>query len=212
MKYVVISNGDIKDYNEIKHYTKGGIIICCDGGLRHCYNMGLMPKHIIGDFDSANPEHISYYKSKGIDFISYPTEKDTSDTEIGVQLAIDEGAAEICMIGATGTRLDHTLANIQLLITCMNNGIQAELVDNHNIMAVTKDKILLKGKAGDLVSAIPMTEHVKGISNRGLQYVLKDYNMELGYNCGRGVSNVMIGNEAEISIKEGILLVVKARD
>ncbi len=39
--------------------------------------------------------------------------KDDTDTEYAIQEAIRRGAMEIVVIGATGTRSDHVLGNIQ---------------------------------------------------------------------------------------------------
>ncbi len=41
--------------------------------------------------------------------------KDLTDTEIAMNLAIELGAERIFILGGTGTRLDHVVANIKLL-------------------------------------------------------------------------------------------------
>lgn len=212
MKAVVISNGNVAKCDIVKKYIEDSIIIACDGGINHCYDMGITPNYIIGDFDSAKTQCLEYYKNMGIDISTYPTKKDMTDTEIGLEMAIEKGADTVYIFGGTGTRLDHTLANIHLLIVALKKDITAQLIDDNNVMQAMDSSIELEGKAGDIVSIIPMTTEVRGITNKGLEYPLCDYVLGIGAEAGRGVSNVMLGKKAEISIKEGILLVIRAVD
>ncbi|NMA95662.1 MAG: thiamine diphosphokinase, partial [Clostridiales bacterium] len=111
MKIAIFSNGRVKDYAYIKSLI-GDVdyIICADGGVRHCSEMGLVPNFIIGDMDSAPAELIAGYKKAGIDIEIVPTEKDDTDTQLAVDKAIEMWPEEIILVGALGDRWDHSYA------------------------------------------------------------------------------------------------------
>ena len=130
--------------------------------------------------------------------------------EICIDFAISLGVTEIIILGATGTRLDHTLTNINLLIKADNANIKATIIDKNNIINLISSNIEIKGKKGDLVSLIPITTSVEGINTIGLEYPLKNATMYIGKSLG--VSNVMEDSIANVSIEKGYLLVMKCND
>lgn len=210
MKTVIISSGEIYDYGFCRELVKSADrIICADGGTRHAYNMQLTPSVIIGDMDSSAGEYIEHYRKKGVEVIQYPTDKDKTDTHICIEYAL-AFSTEIILLGATGSRIDHMLANISLLTLGFEKGVPISIIDNKNHIRLIKDSIRLAGKKGEYFSLIPFTERVTGICTKGAQYELQDAVMEHGNPYG--VSNVFEKAEVEISIKEGYLLVIKAED
>ena len=73
------------------------------------------PPHIVGDFDSASGEALEYLNSfRRFRSVNFNPVKDFTDTEIAMELAMEEGADRIYILGGTGTRLDHVVANIKL--------------------------------------------------------------------------------------------------
>ncbi|MCD8159504.1 MAG: thiamine diphosphokinase [Clostridiales bacterium] len=211
MKAAVICNGNINSYESAKVWTeRADIVISCDGGLRHCDAMGIRPNLMAGDFDSAEGRLLSEYEEKGIEIIRVPAEKDFTDCELGIREAVKRGADDITLLGCIGTRLDHTLANCHLLMIPLKEGVKAKLVDEHNIIYMTDSKISLKVKKGQTISLIPLTGAAKGIYTKGLYYSLEDGSLYAGSSCG--VSNVAVEEDVEISLKEGILLVMLTRD
>ena len=118
MKICIVLNGEIKDFNKTKEIIENenyDSIICADGGANHLYKMGINPDYIIGDLDSANLDIINYYKEKKVAFEKFPSKKDETDSEICIFLAEKLKATSIDFIGALGGRIDHTIANINLL-------------------------------------------------------------------------------------------------
>lgn len=210
MKAAVICNGNINSYESAKVWIeRADIVISCDGGLRHCDAMGIRPNLMAGDFDSAEGRLLSEYEEKGIEIIRVPAEKDFTDCELGIREAVRRGADDITLLGCIGTRLDHTLANCHLLMIPLKEGVKARLVDEHNIIYMTDSKISLKVEQGQTISLIPLTGAAKGIYTKGLYYSLEDGSLYAGSSCG--VSNVAVEEDVEISLKEGILLVMLTR-
>jgi thiamine pyrophosphokinase len=210
MKTVIISSGEIYDYDfchDIVHSADR--IICADGGTRHAINMKLIPDVIMGDMDSSAAQYIEYFRKKGVEVIQYPQDKDKTDTHICVEFALTFSRS-IILLGATGSRIDHMIANISLLKLGIERNIPISVMDNKNHIHMIKDSISLEGNKGDFFSLIPFTEKVEGICTRGAHYELKDAEMELGDPYG--VSNYFENNIVEVSIKKGYLLVIKSSD
>ncbi|HYF83163.1 MAG TPA: thiamine diphosphokinase [Clostridia bacterium] len=210
MKTVIISSGEIYDYNFCHDIVQSADrIICADGGTRHAINMKLTPDVIMGDMDSSAAQYIEYYKKKGVEVIQFPQDKDKTDTHLCVEFALTF-STEIVLLGATGSRIDHMIANISLLKLGIERNIPISMMDNKNHINMIRDSISLEGKKGDFFSLIPFTEKVEGICTRGAHYELKDAEMELGDPYG--VSNYFEDNTVEVSIKKGYLLVIKSED
>lgn len=211
MKAVLFANGEINDYFFCNQYLKNtDFIICCDGGVRHARALGIKPNYILGDFDSANSADLEYYKSAGVEFRQFPSRKDETDMELGFGFAVELGANEIIIIGGIGSRLDHTMANCHLLYAALKKNICAMLVNEKNCVRLVDKHCSLDGKKGDLVSLLSMTLESKGINLTNFEYPL--INATLPLESPRGISNVMLGSNAEVSVEEGILFVIQARD
>ena len=138
---LIVSGGSIdvdfaKEYLRERQYDH---IVAADSGLAHCKEIGIEPTDILGDFDSLrNLELLEYYRQKGIPLREFPTRKDYTDTHLAVKYAIDLKAEEVTILGATGTRYDHTLANISLLALLRDEGIDAQIVDVHNEIEILR--------------------------------------------------------------------------
>lgn len=211
MRIVIICSGDIHDHADAKDFIKEkDYIICADGGAVHASKMGIMPDVVLGDFDSIDPQILKEYEEKGIEIVRYPTNKDLTDAEIAVDLAISKHPDELVLLGADGSRLDHTLANVFLLRKLLQNGVSATIANNKNEIRLIDKGCTLNKKDGMKVSLIPVEGKVFGISTEGLKYKLE--NEVLSFGDTRGLSNEFSSNEAKISIQNGLLLVVMSKD
>jgi thiamine pyrophosphokinase len=210
-KITLVVGSGTADTNQLRQYAeKADFIIACDGGMGHCRKADILPNVIIGDFDSVKAEDKAYFDTMGIETYTYPTHKDMTDSEIGINLAIDRGATEIYLFGLSGTRLDHTITNINLLMLPLKKGIKAVLTDTHNQVELVDKIITVNGSKGDTVSLIPLTTTVNGITTAGLEYPLENAKMTIGASLG--VSNVMTEDIAKVSVSDGILMVIKSKD
>ena len=211
MKAVILSNGTVEDYDYAKAAVAGAqMIICADGGGEHAVKMGLIPDALIGDFDSISKETLNLLKEKGTKILEHPCEKDETDTQVAVEYAVENGAKELILIGGIGSRFDHTFANVSLLIWLMKRGIRGVIVNNSNEIHVIDKYIKILGNEGDKISLLPITPKVTGIVTKGLKYCLKDE--ELYFDKPRGTSNELTSSSAEIVIRDGVLLVIKAKE
>jgi len=210
MKTAIICNGNITDYEYgIEIIKKTDYVICADGGTRHAYKMGIIPDLIIGDFDSSDNEYTEYFVNKGVKVERHPIEKDKTDSHICVLKAMDF-SKEIVLLGATGSRMDHSLANISLLKLGVDKGIKIYIADKQNEVYLINDEISIKGHLGEFFSLFPLSERVEGISISGAKYTLENATIEMGETLG--ISNEFKDDIVKIKIKKGYLLVIKSQD
>jgi len=211
MKCVIIANGDLEYTSDIIKIIKNAqMIISSDGGARHLRMLNISPHVMIGDFDSINQEDLSFFKKKEIKILNFPLKKNHTDTELCVSYALEKKASDITFLGVTGSRLDHTLANIFLLKKLAKLNIEARIIDKHNEIFMVTNFIELKGKPKELLSIIPVTQKVTGITLTGLEYPLKNASMQMGDSLG--ISNVFKKSVVSISIKSGVLIVTRSKD
>ena len=213
-KILIITGGQVEDHFLADQVAKEAysMIIAADHGLTVADRLNLRLDFIVGDFDSVSEKILAKYREKLIPIETYPIEKDKTDTQIAIELALRYNPAHIDIVGATGTRLDHVLANIHLLMLPMQLGVPAVLVDPNNKIYLKKDnfKIDKKLQYGDYVSLLPFTENVTGLTLRGFKYPLSELNLTAGNSLG--ISNEIKEEEAQIELSEGILLVIEAKD
>ncbi len=211
MRAVIIGNGTIEDSSFIaKNISSEDIVICCDGGSKYLFKEGILPKYIIGDLDSSDMPIITFFETRGAILKKFPSKKDKTDMELCIDFAIGLGLKEILLLGASGTRLDHSLANIGLLANCLDRNIFCYIKDEHNEIYITNNKIELEGEVGDTISLIPFSDKVEGVSTFGLEYSLQDYTMY--QDSSLGISNVILNKKISIEVKNGKLLIFKSVD
>lgn len=212
---VIVSGGSIEESFALEQLQKHNpdIIIGVDKGISFLYQNKIMPTHIVGDFDSVAPELVEYYRSETeIPIHQFDPVKDASDTEIAVRLSIRLGVKELWILGATGTRLDHVLANIQTLKIAHDAGGKAYILDSHNRISLVEKKVVLSKKEafGDYFSVFPLGGAVSGFSIKGAKYPLENHTL-MPYDslC---VSNKIQEKEVQITFPEGYIILMETRD
>lgn len=210
MKILILTNGEYGDYSFCKAIDTFDVIICADNGIKHARHLNITPDYIIGDFDSGTSEDLEYFNKQGIRIEKVPTMKDETDTELAIDKAISLGGTSIHVFGGLGSRIDHSLGNIHLLYKALKQGVNTYLVNPNNRVTLIKDTISLEGEEGQLVSLIPFSEKVTGVTTSGLAYSLEEGVFEAGKPYG--VSNYMTQNTMTVTIKTGLLLVIQSRD
>jgi thiamine pyrophosphokinase len=171
----------------------------------------VIPDYILGDFDSIDKKVLEKYKTQKIKINELKPEKDFTDTEEAINLAIKLKSSEFVIIGAIGTRIDHVLANINVLKIALDNNIKAQIINEHNeIELINNELIIEKNNLYKYISIMPLTTQVEGITITGMKYPLENYTLTIGNSLG--VSNEQIEKTAKIKVKDGILIVIKSRD
>lgn len=211
MNVLIITGGYIGNKMILKeNKIKFDYVICADGGSRYIEFLNIKPDIILGDFDSSDNIKIKEYERRGIEIQKFPVKKDKTDTEIAVEFALAKKPEEVTIIGATGTRMDHTIANIHILKKFLDKGVKASIIDGNNNIRIINKQVLIKKDHFKYLSLIPLTSKVEGITLKGTAYELSGYTLMGGSSVG--VSNEIVGEEAAIKIESGILIVIQSRD
>ena len=181
-------------------------VIAADGGARLAAYYGLAVQTLIGDMDSVEPPTLEQL-TRTAEVLRHPPEKDETDLELALLLAAQRGARWIRVLAALGDRLDQTLGNIYLMALPALHGLDVRLVaGKQEAWLIREGQSSVYGAAGDTVSIIPLSGEARGIRTHNLYYPLHGETLRFG--PARGISNVMQATEAQISVREGIVLVV----
>ncbi len=210
---VIISGGSLELEVVKEQIKENDFIIGVDRGLEFLDRNHITPDYLVGDFDSVDKEVIKKYKAETkIPIREYNPVKDASDTEIAVRLAMKLGYKHLIILGATGNRIDHVWANIQVLSIPYQEGIKAEITDRiHRIYLLDKNVTMLKKDAyGPYFSVFSLGKPVEGLTIKGAKYSLEDY--ELLPHDSLSVSNQFEEANLEITYREGILIFMESRE
>ena len=202
---VIIGGAEIARYDEVKSYLRAGdYAIYCDSGLRHREALGLAPDLIIGDFDSHPAPHLP------VETITLPCEKDDTDTVYAVKEALKRGVEDFLLIGVVGGRLDHSLGNVSILLYLDSLGKRGMIVDDYSEMELVSRQAAVVGPQFPFFSLLNISGTARGITLKNAKYPLSE--AEIGCEYQYGISNEPLpGKVAEISLKEGRLLLIRVR-
>ena len=181
--------------------TSNDFVIAADAGLRYLEQCGITADLVIGDFDSLNdtPTHPNIR-------VLNPA-KDDTDMLAAVREGIKAGYSVFHIYCGMGGRIDHTIANMQILAYLSQNSMQGFLFGKDSIItAITNRKMTFDKIQSGYISVFSYTEKSEGVNLRGLKYELNDATLTSTFPLG--VSNEFIGKESSISVDSGTLLIV----
>jgi len=211
MKMIVVAGGSLLEPGTFKSMvSQADRVVCADGGASHLAAMEIIPHVVMGDLDSITPSHQRDLEAADVEFIRHPVDKDYTDTELAAQWAVANGATHITFLGTTGTRMDHTLANIFLMEKIAAMGVACSMVDDHNEIHLVRNQITLKKRPGSYLSILPITRKVTGITLTGLAFPLTNATLYRGDSTG--ISNRIEASTATVSLETGLLMVTLSHD
>ncbi|MBQ6708810.1 MAG: thiamine diphosphokinase [Clostridia bacterium] len=202
---VIVGGAEIKKYDEIKKYLSADdFYIFCDCGLNHLEKLGVKADLIVGDFDSHKKPDTD------IETIVLPCEKDDTDTVFAIKEAIKRGYKNFILIGVVGGRFDHTLGNISILMMLENQGLKGKIIDDFSEMEIVSQATVFVEDKFAYFSLLNISGEAEGVTIKNAKYPLENAEIKSDYPIG--VSNEVIkGKTAEISVKNGQLLLIKIR-
>ncbi len=212
-KCVIISAGSFPNI-EID-LQDGDFCIACDAGFKYAQQLGIFPDLIVGDFDSAREAGIDVLRGiseiESMDpsrIVRLPVKKDDTDTIKAVKIGFEKGYRKFYLYGALGgSRIDHSIANIQSLLFIKHHGGSGYIMAQENMMFVAENETIKfhRGNTG-ILSVFSLVPISKGVTLKGLLY-----NMDRGTLASEfplGVSNeFIIDEEAEVTVEDGLLLI-----
>ncbi|MDO4539478.1 MAG: thiamine diphosphokinase [Syntrophomonadaceae bacterium] len=206
MRVLIMANGEYGSLPRLKPLLAGAqLIICADGGANYARRMGLKPDFIVGDMDSIRPEVKAFYERQGVAMRLHPPRKDATDLQLALELALQQRASDIMIVGALGGRLDFSFSNLLAGLPVLEHGAAVCYISAALRVYLCRDKLLLNGTPGDTVSLLPLTPQAAGVGLRGFEYPLRD--AVLTQYDPFAVSNVMLQEMGEVSVSQGVLAV-----
>ncbi len=206
MKCLIVANGKPPLTDVLKkNISEAALIIAADGAAR-LFDVKNPPHILIGDFDSADLELVKRFSDRGVKLVSLACEKNETDTQAALDYAIENKATEITILGATGMRFDHTLANVAMLLRAHNANVKCRIIDEYNEMVLVEDEYELLGDIGQTISIIPYGDSVV-VNATNLKYPLN--NLKLSNDSSRGISNIISQSPVKIFVSGGYALIIK---
>lgn len=214
---VIVCGSNISLIPRLSRFFWGDpLIIVADGGAGLMRAAELKPYALVGDFDSILPDDLNYFRNMGVIIHKYKTEKDMTDSEIALNIALENSEereiTEIVLLSRSGGRLDHQLNNISMLEKVSNKGIKAMAADEDTeiIIATPELPVIIRRSIfvphEPYISLIPVTETVLTGNCTGLKY--DPSGIEFRRGASRGISNGFKEETAHINIIKGKLLVL----
>ncbi len=197
--FAIFGSGEYGDAPPVRE--AGDFVIAADGGLARLEAWNIVPDLIVGDFDSYRgtlPEDI--------EIIRHPVMKDQTDMELAVREALRRGASRVVMYGGLGGRLDHALANIQLLAMLARRNVECRLTGkNETVTALCRKRARFSPDFRGTVSVFAYGGDAV-VTETGLLYKLDRHT--LTDEKPLGVSNEFTGVPSEIVIHSGTALIL----
>ena len=206
MRAFVFGGGEIfPEYIE-ERAQDGDIVICADSGYKNAVAMGTKDDILVGDFDSLGSIPVSVGE-----VIQVPVEKNSTDTQLAVDIAIERGANEIIIVGSTSGRVDHALSTLAILELLWDKRIPAIVVNGQNRVRFIRDSgTILIRSAYKYFSIVTLDKIAKKVSIEGAKYPLVKKDIGRGFQFA--VSNEIVKNAALITVKKGSVFIIESRD
>lgn len=184
------------------------VIIAADRGAEMVAHLGLEPDMMVGDFDSVDATVFDTFKNQGVPVLRHPVHKDQTDTELAIDVAIQNDADVVTLFGATGTRIDHVFASIAAMTRLTDQGIGAQIIDPDNELHLVKGPrdISLHLSVGTTISLTALSDDAGPVTLAGFEYPLENARLSFR-DAGLTVSNYAVDRTQRIVFDAGLLLI-----
>ncbi|MDE7476498.1 MAG: thiamine diphosphokinase [Lachnospiraceae bacterium] len=213
-KCVIVGAGtcDVQQLGKRLILNDKDLCIAADGGLDYLLKNNITPDIILGDMDSLNePDLLKTMEESdsSICIKRLPVEKDDTDMLAAIKEGLAAGYQRFELYGAFGGRFDHTFANVQCLLYLLNHDARGIIAgDDVTLILIRDERITFHAddaSKGKRISVFAFGGDAYGVSEKGLKYVLNHVTVKQEFPIG--VSNEFMGEDAEIEVQNGMLLI-----
>jgi thiamine pyrophosphokinase len=198
---LLLCNGELPPRTLLRKLAaESGYVVAADGGANIARRLGIRPRAIVGDLDSISEATKRFFASA---LLLRVRRQDNTDLEKGLDFILAQGYRKVVIAGATGKRVDFTLANLSLLWRYTDR-LDVEAVGDGWRALPVQGKLALHAPRGTTVSIIPFGR-CRGVTLRGLKYPLRNASLRVGQV---GVSNIVASSPFSVEVKKGKLLVL----
>lgn len=199
---LVFAGGDPPEPDLAQEIPAADLVMAADSGYDAAVSLGYAVDVLVGDFDSIAthpiPSHVVTER--------HPRDKDQTDLDLALELAMRDEPSRVVVVGGTGGRLDHELATASLICDERWSEVEMDWVSSRGRAHVIRRRRIVQGDVGATVSLLAVGGPVTGLTTRGLKWELKEATFQPGTTWG--VSNEMQTPVADIKVRSGCLLVV----
>ncbi len=220
---VVVLGGD-PSFIDLSRFVlpPGAVVVAADSGLDAARAAGIPVHHVVGDFDSVDPQSLAEAEASGVHVHRHPADKDATDGELALDLAASLAAGllpgagggvsevvELVVLGGGGGRLDHLLADLLALAAPALARLDVTAYFGPATITVVGPGCarMVAGQVGEQVSLLPIHGQARGVSTTGLRWALTGADLVAGTT--RAVSNEFLAPSATIAVAEGTLAVIQ---
>jgi thiamine pyrophosphokinase len=192
------------------------LVVAADSGLHLAQAVGLHVDVVVGDMDSVAPEALDTAMRAGSAVVRHPTDKDATDLELALDLVLErQGAADVIggaarervvVIGSEAGRIDHLLGWVGVVGSPRYSSLEIEALLGDARVLPVHDRRAIEAPLGAVVTLLALHGRVDGVRTHGLRWALEDASLNSGSTLG--VSNLISGPSAEVSVRSGVLTVV----
>ncbi len=184
-------------------------VIGVDGGAGVLLQYRLKIDAAVGDFDSIGKILFKKLRDSKVPIRKFPADKDFSDTELAVRIALKSGFDKFILTGMLGKRADHTLFNISVLLLLSKMNKEAVIKEEKEEIYIVKNSITIHTNVNDTISVYPITMRAKVAETKGLKYGIK--NKLLKKASTLTLSNVATSDKVTISVSSGTVLIIREK-
>lgn len=203
---VVIAGGPSPSSNVRALVPDADAVVAADSGVDHARALGLVPTVVVGDLDSISADALAWADSVDASMQVHPADKDETDLDLAMSVAA-RMADRVVVIDSGLGRIDHAAANLLLLASDRFAGIEVVAFVGTGLVTVVRGVRHLSAEPGDVVSLLACGGRASGVTTAGLRWPLTDDVLEAGST--RGVSNEFEVAEAEVTVREGVVLALQ---
>jgi thiamine pyrophosphokinase len=199
---LIFAGGDPPEPDLAQEIPAADLVMAADSGYDAAVSLGYSVDVLVGDLDSivtqTVPDHVIVER--------HPADKDQTDLDLALELAMRDEPSRVVVVGGTGGRLDHELATASLICDERWADIEVDWVSSRARAHVIRRRRIVHGDVGAIVTLLAVGGPVSGLTTRGLKWELANATFVPGSTWG--VSNLMQTPIADIKVGSGCLLVV----
>lgn len=199
----VVTGGEPPDPDLLGELAPPQLVVAADSGADVARSLGMLPDVIVGDFDSVSAEGLAAVGEQR----RFPVDKDATDLALALAEARDRGAGSVSVVGGSGGRLDHFLANVAVLASDELGALRVDALMGPARLWVVRGRRTISGTTGRIVTLLACGGPATGVRTTGLAWALEGETLEPGST--RGVSNVFTSIEATVTLETGVILAIR---
>jgi thiamine pyrophosphokinase len=188
------------------------LVIAADSGITHARRADRDVHVLVGDLDSIGREDLTRAQRSGTEILEYPNDKDATDLDLALQIAGTRWTAprspEVLVIGGHGGRIDHLIANVLAMASDRHAALAITAWLGTDVMHIVRTRTVLDGPSGSTVTLLALHGPAIGVTTSGLRFPLEDAVLLPGSSLG--VSNVLEAETATVSVRDGVLAVIRS--